>query len=247
MEQLPDFITLDNNKFICSICNKELVFNRDMSKIQSHIGSNIHKKTIERIKTQESNTKEGFEVDLVKMLSILVLLLSLLDNSIFREFLEKYTKYQIPYSNDVRHKNIINNLSNSILEKIRQELSGKKISVQSDSSTDNMNSYITNIIVRELNESTITQPYLIDVDTEHKAHNGNSFCFMIHDTLMKFFKKHETDNVVLFVTDQSPYCCKAGKMLKECSYTKMNHVTCFAHIHHNLSKKIYKHFHHSVN
>ena len=114
--------------------------------------------------------------------------LSLVDNKLFRGFLLKYTKFVIPYSCEIREKDVVQNMRDETLNQIRKELEGKKISIQSDTTTDNRKNFITNVDVMELNETNITKPYLIDVVSDHKSHNSETFTKLIHVSLMKFFK-----------------------------------------------------------
>ena len=79
-------------------------------------------KVVERIEMEETTNQVDFEVDIVKMIIELMVPVSILDNPALRKFLLKYTKYKIPYSNDVRNKDIINKLSETVLEQIRNDV-----------------------------------------------------------------------------------------------------------------------------
>ena len=62
--------------------------------------------------------------------------LSVLDNEYFRNFLLQYTDFNVPYSTNIREKGIIQQQSNSILHDISNELRGKNITIQADTSND---------------------------------------------------------------------------------------------------------------
>jgi len=49
------------------------------------------------------------------------------------------------------------------------------------------------------------------------------------------------DDVFLSVTDAAPYMMKAANSLKAL-YSKMAHVTCFAHAHHRITETIHEKF-----
>ena len=241
MESIPEFITIGNNneKFHCGIWNKNLGLNRHMGKISRHIESKSHKNEVKRREKEKDNTQYDFEFDLVELLILLMLPLSLVDNKVFRAFLWKYTKFTVPYSCEIREKDFVKNMGEDTLDEIRKELDGKKISIQADTSSDNRKSFVTNVIIRELNETNITKAYLIDVISEHKAHSGETFAKLIHVSLMKFFNGNfNMDNVKLLVTDQAAYCRVAGTLLKNSFYSNIIHITCLAHMLHNLTKKI---------
>ena len=123
MQSTPHFIKIseDRKKFECSFCNKGFVFQRDESKIQVHINTIKHKKAVKRTEMEKLNTQEDFELDLVKLLIMLMLPFSILDNKIFRKFLHQYTKFSIPYSYNIREEEIIKKMTEENHEKIRKE------------------------------------------------------------------------------------------------------------------------------
>ena len=74
------------------------------------------------------------------------------------------------------------------LEKIRKELDGKKITIQTDSTTDNRHSFVTNIILSEINDFQVKRPFLIYVITTHTPQTNESFNDMFHISFDKLFK-----------------------------------------------------------
>lgn len=62
----------------------------------------------------------------------------------------------------------------------------------------------------------------------------DSFLFLRPD-------KIQCENVLLFITNASPYIVKAVKVLQSL-FTKMIHITCIAHGLHHISKEVRKHF-----
>ena len=84
-----------------------------------------------------------------------------------------------PGSNDVRNKDVINKLSETVLEQIRNEVDGQKKSIQSDTSSDNQNRFVTNVTMRELSKTKTTHPHLINIISDNKTPNCETFSEMI--------------------------------------------------------------------
>jgi hypothetical protein len=68
---------------------------------------------------------------------------------------------------------------------------------------------------------------------------NNPFIAVVFDNAMNLLwpDKVERQNVLLFVSDAAPYMIKAAKAL-QFVYTKMIHVTCFAHALHRVAEEV---------
>ena len=239
MTNLPEYISIvDGSDFFCLCCNEYYCYGYDKKKYLNHIKTKIHNDNIKRLETQKTSTQKEFYYDLVELIVRLSLPFLILDNEIFRNFLWKYTKFKIPYKSDLYKDKMLKKITFDKLEKIRNELVDKNITIYSDTTTDAHNSFVTNVYLREVNKEEITHPYLIDIVTDYKALNGVSYCNLIRKSLDEFYEgKLNKNNVVLLVTDQAGYCRVAGKELKK-YFGRMLHITCLDHMIQNLVKKI---------
>ena len=80
--------------------------------------------------------------------------------------------------------------------------------------------------MRELSITKTTYPHLINIISDDKPPNGETFSEMINSLEKLFCKNYNTENVLLFTTDQSDYCLKTGKILKN-TYKKNGLYSAF--------------------
>ncbi|VVC30087.1 Hypothetical protein CINCED_3A020564 [Cinara cedri] len=138
--------------------------------------------------------------------------LNKLGNVQFKQFLEKYTGKQIPAITTLR-KCHVDEIYSETINKIRNGITGKKIWVSIDETTDSLGRSIANVVIGTL-------------ETDDP---GQTF----------FRKEVRHDDVLLFLSDAASYMVKSGNSI-QVFYPKVIHVTYIVHGLHLIAEKNHK-------
>lgn len=157
-------------------------------------------------------------------------------NKDFREFLELYTKKEIPKEATLR-KGYVDDIFVETIEKIKKCVDEKKIWISIDETTDAEGRFIANVIIGTL---TVDEPgsiFLLNSEELEKANHSTIFEHFDQSLNLLWPQGVKYDDVLLFVTDAAPYMVKAGKAIQNL-YSKTIHVTCLAHGLHRVAEAV---------
>lgn len=162
--------------------------------------------------------------------------LNKLGNIQLKQFLEKYTGKQVPAITTLR-KGYVDEIYSETMNKIRNCITGKKIWVSIDETTDSLGRYIANVVIGTLETDGPGQTFLLNSEVLTKA--NHSTIAKLFDNSMHLLWPEEVryDDVLLFLSDAAPYMVKSGKSI-QVFYPKVIHVTCIVHGLHLTAEKI---------
>lgn len=159
-----------------------------------------------------------------------------LDNPQLRAFLEKYTHEHVPDESTLR-KNYLPQCYEETLNMIRSEVDGKKIWVSIDETSDAPGRFVANVIIGTLIPEHPGKVFLLTTEVLEKT-SHTTIARLFNDSLGLLWPRGVQHNdVLLFVTDATPYMLKAGIGLK-ILYPKMVHLTCLAHALHRVIEEV---------
>lgn len=161
-----------------------------------------------------------------------------INNQDFRIFLETYMKRDIPNDPTLR-KNYVNEVYSVTLNKIRDNITGNKIWVSIDDTTDVNGRYVANVVIGTLQTDQPGKVYLLNTEVLDKANYSTKTKLQVFDKSMFLLWPDgiRHDDVFLFLSDVAPYMIKAGTTIKAL-YSKMVDVTCLAHGMHRVAEDI---------
>ena len=162
--------------------------------------------------------------------------LNKLNNLHFRGFLERHTNHNIPDESTLR-KNYLPQSYEQTVVKIRERVSGNKLWVSIDETTDASGRYVANVIIGILSPTHAGQKFLLTTEILPKVNNSTITSLFETSMSLVWPLGIHYDDVMLFVTDAAPYMVKAAKEI-QIRYTKMVHVTCLAHGLHRVADTI---------
>ncbi|KAJ4437767.1 hypothetical protein ANN_13705 [Periplaneta americana] len=140
----------------------------------------------------------------------------LVENKVFREFLEKYTQHTIPDESTLR-KTYAPSIYDETIQKIRDEIKDSSIWVSIDETPDKEGR-----LVEKCNNKTIVKLF-------------NEAMGILWPKGIMY------DNVLFFISDAAPYMVKAGQALSVV-YPKLTHFTCVAHAFHRVAEVVRDNF-----
>ncbi|KAL4089735.1 hypothetical protein QTP88_024707 [Uroleucon formosanum] len=169
----------DGEILFCSCCEKAVSINQRFS-VTQHISTSKHQQNRDRKKkfqqnflnsepSTSSNNLSAFNTDLCRMLIRADIPIFKLKNREFTDFLEKYTRQQIPDESTIR-KNYVNIIYEETLQSIRQCIQDGPIWVSIDESTDVEGGYFGNVIIGKLC-SEPTKSFLLNCVQLEKCNN----------------------------------------------------------------------------
>jgi hypothetical protein len=149
--------------------------------------------------------------------------------------LEKYTEKQIPVISTLR-KGYVDEMYSETMNKIKNAITGKKIWISIDETTDSIGRYIANGVIGTFETDGPGQAFLLNSEVLTKA--NQSTIVKLFDNSMHLLWPEEVrhDDVLLFLIDEVPYMVKTGKSIK-IFYSKVIHVTCIVHGLHLIAEK----------
>ena len=166
--------------------------------------------------------------------------LNKLSNVGFRKFSEVYSGKVVP-TESVHRKFYLDDCYNETMEKIRHRVFDRKIWVSINEITNAEGRYIATVIIGILVKDKAGTIFLLNTEALEKTS---------HSTVSKLFDKSLSilwldgirhDDVLLFLSDATPYMIKCGKSLNA-QYCKIVHVTCAAHALHSVSEEVRNQF-----
>ena len=201
--------------------------------------NNILKHTLLTEPSMTSATST-FNAHLTKALVAANIPWNVLQNKVFRQFLEKYCQQPIPSESTIR-KTYLDSEYQKTLAAIREEIGDSCIWVGVDETTDACNRYIANIIVGKFDENEPSPPHLL-CSKELKKVNGQSVASIVNKGLQILYPSGINESkVLLLCTDAASYMISASSLLKT-FYPNLIHVTCLAHAFHRISETIRNEF-----
>ncbi|KAJ4445144.1 hypothetical protein ANN_06945 [Periplaneta americana] len=183
-----------------------------------------------------SNLSSNFYADLTRAFVAANIPWNAIENPVLRQFLQKYCKQNIPSESTLR-KNYLDRIYNETLASIREDISDSYTWVSVDETSDPMNRYIANMVVRKLSPDGPSIPHLVCVKELSKV-NSQAIAYFVNKGLQSLYSGNIDDSkVLLFCTDAASYMVAAAPLLKT-FYPNLTHVTCLAHGLHRVSETI---------
>ncbi|MGL6120339.1 MAG: hypothetical protein ACRC0V_07510 [Fusobacteriaceae bacterium] len=243
-----EFTKTPNDNLFCILCNKIVKSERKFL-IESHLSSASH--INKRIKCVDQTTgiiKKGSSVQTfldttnkkVEFSKLLIKTFLAIDIPIYKFRLKKlknlfnYMGHPLPSETTIRQG--VNELYNENIIFIKSQLLSKKIFLIIDETTANGKSY-TNILMGSI--ETPHKSYLVYCDINKSSINGEYTFALIKKVLMEFDISKE--NFLILISDSAPYMIYASGKLKE-MFLNMFHISCIAHLYHNIASKIALHY-----
>ena len=218
------------------VCNKKydvtqhLLTERHKDHIKKHEDNKNKQQTISTsiASTSGFNEQKQFYFDLCSAMVKSDIPLNKLQNSSFRQFLEKYCKKSIPDESTLR-KNYVAPVYEETMQQIKKIIGNNYIWFTVDETTDTCGRYIANLIIGVLNEDIVTEGFLISSKELTKT-NSNTISRFVHEELNKFFLPEVVPNekILLMLSDAAAYMIKAASNIKN-FYFNLIHCTCLAH------------------
>lgn len=150
--------------------------------------------------------------------------LNKLANIKFKEFLEKYVGKQIPAITTL-HKGYVDEIYSESMNKIRNAITGKKIWVSIDETTDSLGRYIANVVIGTVETDGPGQTFLLNSEVLTKINHSTIAKFFDNSMHLMWTEEVHHDDILLFLSDAAPYMMKSGKSI-QVFYSKVIHVTC---------------------
>lgn len=159
LREYGDIFSSDGGILFCKGCSVKVNAEKKFT-VTQHLKTNKHEMLARRkveSKSSEytqqfftvSNKKSAFSKDLCKALMTANIPINKISNTEFRKFLEKYTLHAVPSESTLR-KTYINDCYDECMLEIRQYITGNKIWVSIDETTDVEGRYIANVVVGTL-------------------------------------------------------------------------------------------------
>lgn len=238
----------DGAVLLCKVCEKTVNHEKKYF-INQHLSTTKHisalasksgekKTTLLSTAFATSSKKSQFSLDLCKTLIDAGIPFWKLENQSLKNFLQKYTGECVPSESALR-KNYLPVCYENTIQRIRNEVDGKKIWISIDETTDSRKKHIANVIigVMEPVEATAVKVFLLSSEELEKANSTTIAQFFTNSLNLLWPGGVKHNDVLLFLSDAAPYMKKAGDTLKVL-FPQMIHLTCLAHGFHRISEEI---------
>ena len=246
VEQFKDEFYEDSGVLFCKFCEHCLDFSR-IDTLKDHLKSQKHalRKQSKLAKAEGSSRqvtlstlvkakdmRQDFCLDFIKMCSVADVPLEKVEK--MRPFLNKHCSQAgaLPKVDQLR-TTYVPRLFSMHFESLKQLLSGKKVSITADETTDIRDQSILNVIA-----TVHGQAYLIGVK-KMGACNHSTFSQAIIQAVTSAQIRFE--DVMAIVSDSAAYCKKAYREVLSAVFAQSTHILCLAHIV-NLAAEIFHHF-----
>jgi hypothetical protein len=123
------------------------------------------------------------------------------------------------------------------MSEIRQNITGNKIWVSIDETTDVEGRYIANVVVGTLLSDGPGKIFLLTTEVHEKANYSTITKLFDNAMLLLWPNGIRHKDVLLFLSDAAPYMKKAGDTIKVL-YPKIIHITCLAHGLHRVAEEV---------
>lgn len=199
--------------------------------MEQHINTTKHKRSKEYKATVGENrdnsaNNSSFYSELCEAMVAINMPWRNLNNSVWKDFLQKYTKRPIPDESTLR-KNYLEQIYQRRMQEIRESIGDSFVWISVDETTDSTGRYIANLIIGKMCEEEPTVPYLIACKQLEQT-NHVTIARFVNDALLALWPHGNAEKVLLLVTDVAAYMLKAGENLK-IFFPNMLHLTCYAH------------------
>lgn len=195
------------------------------SRIREHVSSDTHGDNIIKKKPQpfisdafrsvkeEQQRQSEFNRILGKGLMAADIPLEKLSNPSFRKMLQRISGRKIPHPNTIRGT-IVSELSESVVEKIKERIKGRQVYFIVDETTDPASRFCTNIMVGPL-DGTKCKAMLINVCFNDDNNNRTVQQAILEACHILWPDKNVYDDLVLIVSDQARYMLLAISQIKQ--------------------------------
>jgi len=215
------------------------------SQLVQHVETNVHQNGIKRksnlskqVFFSEATTSKvnTFNQDLCLSLVAANIPWKKLQNTEFRQFLEKYTKKHIPDESTLR-KTYLRPCYQNVISQIKNEVGDSYIWISVDETTDINGRFIANLIIGILHREKAKRSYLISCKELVKTNHFTVTRFVNDSLKILWPTGGNDDKVLLLLNDAAPYMVKSGDVLKVL-YPNLIHVTCLAHGLNRVAEKV---------
>lgn len=243
-----DTFSTDGLILFCNYCGTRVSSDRRFTveqhlKTAKHVRSATSKKKIKIHSPQlvsfiTASNKSPFYTDMCRAFLAANIPLNSVSNTVFRNFLTKYTGKEIPDEFTLCN-NYLTDCYEETLMHIRNEVFGNKIWVSIDETTDSEGRYVANVIIGILEKDRFGKIFLLNSEELEKVNFSTISKLFDKSMFLLWPKGIHHDDVLLFVTDDIPYMVKAANSMKAL-YSKMVHVTCLVQAHHQVAEIIHE-------
>jgi hypothetical protein len=230
----------DGDILFCTKCSTSIGY-KCRSQVVQHIQSFKHQRRVSgSLPTQTTLTdfipnskteKQDFNYDLAKAMVESNIPLYNLEKKPFKDFLKKYTKFEIPSESTLR-KYYVDNVYDATLQRVKSAVADQPVWACIDETTDILGRYVANCIVGLFDESKSS--FLVNVQFLPQVNHTTVSRFLIESLNSVGIN---LDNFLVCVTDGAAYMKKALEGVSILA-PKMIHINCLAHNLHRVAEKI---------
>lgn len=242
-----DVFSSDDSILFCKLCETSVNCAKKCH-VSQHVQTAKHKSALRRAtKIGEpkatlissyavSHRQSQFSLDLCRAFIDAGIPLFKIENFTLKNFLQKYTREQVPSESTLR-KNYVDVCYSETVNRIRDAVSGKKIWISVDETQDSCRRSIANVVIGTMEFDKPSQIFLLSCEQLDKT-NSSTVAQLFTSALNLLWPDGvKYEDVLLFTSDAAPYMKKAGKVLKVL-FPNLLHVTCLAHALHRICEEI---------
>ena len=220
----PEEFERKDGALFCKLCKVSVSCDKK-TRVESHRSSATHQGRLPLLRSQwpDSSNTQTKAAQICEAFLKADIPLHKLRHPAIKELFEK-NKIECPGETTCR--NAVKELYAGKMEKLKEILKNKKISVQCDESEVSDKKFV-HVLVGE-------RPFLVTSKCVETV-DSNVICNMVDDSLRKM--GIEKPNFWHFLTDAAAYMKAAGEKLKT-FYPNMLHTTCLAHLMHNVAENV---------
>lgn len=243
---------LSNSEFIlegdiltCTLCYKKYTFDpaRGITNVRKHINSQKHRRLLDiknsNITIGDLHDKDTLfmrQIGLVEFMTKMNYPLSDVDSPAFKAFAQKNFAFPLCSSGFYRNS-VVPRIFADKFNQLRTILTDKPFYIILDSTTDSNSRQIMCVIIGECAANNESVSYFLGA-FEMKECKADNYATEIIKILCMFFGSSLDFNLFrVLITDQAPVMLSAGRLLKQ-SFREMKHVSCLAHLCHNVAEKV---------
>jgi hypothetical protein len=236
----------DGKVLFCKACEKSVNCDKKYF-VSQHCESGKHQAAVAKKAAGATSTarllstciygkQSEFSMDLCGALMCADIPLHKVENPAFKDFLQKYTKEQVPSETTLR-KVYVGLKYQETLGRIRSTVGEHHIWVSIDETTDTKGRYVANTIVGTLDRSKESEIFLLNSECLEKT-NASTIAQALTNALNLLWPQGvKYDRVLLLVTDAAAYMKKAASGLKTL-FPNMIFLTCLAHALHRVAEEV---------
>jgi hypothetical protein len=214
----------DGDVVFCRVCSTRLMSARKSS-LDAHVDTDNHKKMLKRDKMLqkqldgdgyvlngtekepvEALTQSSFMSELTQMMISCDIPLNKLNSRCYRNFFEKYTKFNPP-SEPMARQFILPKIYEESFVSTKCELARKKLWISIDETRDRMGRFVGAIVIRSLDQ--LDKPHLLKI-IDLEATNFDAICRAVDDAVKSLGDTTKREDFLMFLTDDAKYMIKAG-------------------------------------